>query len=175
MQRLVAIAVVLATVSSAALAQESGKLTEQEKAKIREQVQALKNSKLTEAEVQNKNTKDDAVRQGKSIDQKLENAEKIIDKAVDNYSPRYGTGYAKSAGDAKKQELKEMAEAKKQQIANEAKKKGAAQMASAKKTANDIDQSLEGLKSQVSKDGKFGVTPKGSSIYIRNYGGKSDK
>lgn len=175
MQRLIGIAVLVAALSSAAAAQEPQKLTEQEKAKIREQVQALKDSKLKEAEVQNKYTKEDALRQGQAIDQKLEKADKIIDKAVDNYSSRYGTDYARSAGNAKKQELKERADAEKQRIANEAKKRGATQNDSAKKTTNDIDQAVEGLKSQVSKQGKYGLTPKGSSIYIRNYGGKSSK
>lgn len=161
--------------TSSGLAQEQSQLSEKEKARIRAQVQALKESKLKQGEILNTNTRNDALRQGQNIDQKVEQANKTIDNAVENFSPRWGSDVAGSLGNAKKAQIKEMAAAQKAQIAAEARKKGAVQAEAAKKSADSIDQSVEGLKSQVSKSGKFGLQPKGSSPYIRNYGGKSNK
>ncbi len=148
------------------------KLTEAEKARIKQQVESLKQSKIKEAESANKAVKEQALRDGAVVDQKADQYNKQVDKAVENFSPRFGTGYTVGAGDAKKEEIKEKAKAEKDRIAKEARKKGAAQMDAAKKATSAIDEEVEGLKSQVSKSDKFGLKPKGSGIYVRNYGGK---
>lgn len=176
MYRTLIIIVLLSAIFTApAVAQAPNQLTEKEKARIQDQVQALKNSKLKQGEIINKNTKNDAIRQGQNIDQKVDQANKNIDSAVDNYSSRFGNDFAKTVGNAKKAEIKQMGAAEKEKLANEARAKSARQAESAKKAAESIDESVDGLKSQVSKSGKFGLTPKGSNPYVRNYAGKANK
>jgi hypothetical protein len=152
---------------------QSQQLSDKERARIKEQVDALKNSKLKEAAAANQQVKQDALRKGVAIDQKINQQSEQIDRAAENIGPRFGTDFAKSLGDVRKQELQAKAKAEKEKIANEARKTGATNAGAAKKTVDDIDKSVEGLKSQVSKSGKFGLKPKGSNVYVRNYGGKN--
>ncbi len=158
---------------SPALAEDSSsQLSDKEKERIKAQAQALKKSKLSESESFKKNIKQDALRQAEAIDQKVNQQSKFVDKAVENFSPRLGPEYANTLGTAKKQQLLDKANIEKEKIATEARKKAATKASIAKKNADNIDKSVEGLKSQVNKSGKFGLKPKGSSLYVRNYSGK---
>jgi hypothetical protein len=44
------------------------------------------------------------------------------------------------------------------------------QAAAAKKSVENITDSVKGLKSQVAKPGQYGLQPQGSNLHIRNYG-----
>lgn len=154
---------------------QSEQLTEKEKARIREQVKSLKDSKVKDAESANKSVKQAALKQGEIVDQKVNQASQQIDKAVENFSPRFGVERTQALGDQRKQELKNLGNSEKEKIAKAARQRGATNASAAKKTADGVDATIDGLKSQVSKDGKYGLKPKGSSLYVRNYGEKSEK
>lgn len=145
-------------------------LTETERARINSQVEALKKSKMDEAANVNQNTKTDALRQGKAVDEKLKQQHQAVDDLTTNNTWLYGKELMHNAGQAKKQELDAQAQAEKDKIAKQAREKAEQQLNAAKKSAQSINQTVEGLKSQVSKDGKFGLQPKESNLHIRTYG-----
>jgi hypothetical protein len=139
-------------------------LTESEKSRIKHQVDALQQSKIQTAEQANKGIKDAAVKQGQSIDQRVK---QVQDQ---NNNTAKGMPWLSGAAAQRNAALSAQAEAEKQKVAVEAKKRAAAQTAAAKKSVENINQSVDGLKSQVSKDGKFGLKPQGSNLNVRNYG-----
>lgn len=165
---------VLFTLISApsAFAENGGKneMSESERAHAKAQVEALQKSKLQAAATAKANNKNAAIRQGQSVDEKVRNAHEIIDKQSASYSWIYGPEAAQRAGTATKQAVNARAAAEKQKIIKDAIKKAAVEDADAKRNVANINKSVEGLKSQVAKRGSYGLQPKGSSIYVRNYG-----
>jgi hypothetical protein len=173
-QEITVLILMLAINLSPALAQaQSQQLSDKDRARIKAQVDALKANKLKEAASANRGLKQDALRQGEAIDQTVNQQSEQIDRAAENIAPRFGPEFANSLGALKKQELQAKARAEKERIAREARSKGATNVGAARKTVGNIDDTVEGLKSQVSKSGEYGLKPKGSSIYVRNYGGKN--
>ena len=145
--------------------------TDAERARVKAQVESLQKRKLQEAAAASQSVKNDALRKGKVVDENSAAVTRAkVDRAADSMSWYYGHDAAHVAGSAKKQELTHQAEAEKQKIAEEAKKRAALHAASSQKSADNINESVEGLKSQVSKDGKFGLQPTGTNLHVRNYG-----
>lgn len=149
---------------------DSRVLTDAERARVKSQIEELSKNKLQEGDVARKNIKEDALRKGEAIDQRLKQDKERVDAAADNYSSRFGPGVVNQAGNVKKRELEQKAAADKAAIAGEAAANAAKRQAAAKKSAEDVKSTVEGLKSQVSKDGKYGLKPQGSNLYVRNYG-----
>jgi hypothetical protein len=145
-------------------------MTEADKAKVRAQVESLKKEKLQAGERSSKATADAAKRQLQDVDQRHKESQEYINRKEKEWGWVVGPDAAKHAASAQSKALSERTEAEKAKIAGEGQKKAAAQQAAAKKNADNINQSVEGLKSQVSKDGKFGLQPEGSSLHVRNYG-----
>ncbi len=145
-------------------------LTDAERAKLKAQVEAAQKTKMQEAERAKADIKRTAIKQGQAVDQQAKQAGDKIDHDVNGLSWVYGSKAASLAGQAKKQQISAEAAAEKQRIAKEALKRAAEKDAQAKKGADSIVETVQGLKSQVGKDGKFGLQPKGSSLNVRNYG-----
>ncbi len=159
----------IASSFSTAVHGQNQQLTDAEKARIKDQIKGLKDSKLKDAENANKNLKEQALRQGKAIDDSVKQQSDQIDKAVENVTPRFGVERTNALGNMKKKELLDKANAEKEKVATGARKKAATTTGAAKKAANGVDESIDGLKSQVTKPGQYGLKPKGSNMYVRNY------
>lgn len=158
---------------SAGIAKESEAskvLTEAEKAKIRAQVEDLKKNKMDDADRANKAVKSDAVRQGQEIDKDVAVKHKQIENLAKNMTWMYGPDAMRHAAEVRKHQVNQQAQAAKDKIKADAQKKAAGQRAAAQRSADSVEQSVEGLKSQVGKDGQFGLQPKGSNLHVRNYG-----
>ncbi len=156
-----------------ALASDNGtnnQLSEAERARVKAQLESLQKSKIQAAESANKVTKDSALRDAHAIDQKLKQQKQSVDKDVEGYSWLYGSDAARLAGQGKKQQLEAQAKAEHDKVKAAALKKAAASAAAAKKSTENLQQSVEGLKSQVGTKGQYGLKPKGSSLYVRQYG-----
>lgn len=145
-------------------------LSEAERARVKAQLESLQKSKIQAAERANKITKDAALRDGQAIDQKLKQQQQNVDKNVEGYSWLYGSEAARHAGQHKKQQLEAQAKDEQDKVKAAALKKAAAATAAAKKSSENLQQSVEGLKSQVGTKGQYGLKPKGSSLYVRQYG-----
>jgi hypothetical protein len=170
---LLGLAVAVAVASPSAFAGDSKAskaLTDAEKARIRAQVESLQKSKIDQAQKAQQDIKNNAIKKGQAVDSKLNQAKEQIDRDADGLSWVYGKNAASLAAKGKKQELKELADSEKAKIAAEAQRKAAAKAVAAKKQVESINDTVEGLKSQVGKDGKFGLQPKGSNLNVRNYG-----
>jgi|AGTN01.1.fsa_nt_gi hypothetical protein len=168
----IAISLVLISllISPASWAGETRVLTDAERARVQSQVDELSKNKLEQGETARKNIKDQALRQGKAIDQKLQQEKDRIDATAENLSGRYGVGLTSQVGNAKKRELDALAAAAKAKVAKDAQADTAKRQATAKKSADDVKTTVDGLKSQVSKGGKYGLKPHGSNLYVRSYG-----
>lgn len=143
-----------------------------ERARLKRQIDSLAASKVQAAKSSNTNVKNQAIRDGKAIDQTVKQQKERVDKAADSLSWYYGRDLATAAGAAKKRQLEEAALAQKQKIAAEAKRRADLQNAAAQKSIQNIEESVTGLKSQVAKKGQYGLQPKGSNLNVRNYGTK---
>lgn len=150
---------------------DSGKtLNEAERARVKSQVDALQRAKLQGAEQSGKAVKEAATRQAQAVDKQHEQARHYVDKTAEQWSYVVGPQAAKSAAEARQRSLAQEAQSQKDKINRAANEKAATQKAAAQKYANNVNQSVEGLKSQVSKGGKYGLQPKGSNLYVRQYG-----
>jgi hypothetical protein len=145
-------------------------LTDTERAKVKGQMQALQSSKLQDAARSGAAIKDSALRQGDVINQDLSKKQQYIDQKREEWSYVIGPNGAKAVADSKKNAVAASAQEQKEKIAKTALEKAAKQQAAAKKSVENIQQSVEGLKSQVAKDGKFGLKPTGDSLHVRQYG-----
>ena len=145
-------------------------LSDAERARVQSQIESLKQSKMERAHAAGEDIRKDAVRQGETIDKDLKQKHDRVDRYSNGMSWMYGPDAARAIGNAKKQQLTQQAAAEKAKIAREAQQKALRRAEAAKKSADNIDESVTGLKSQVSKDGKFGLQPQGSNLHVRNYG-----
>ncbi|HEY9791351.1 MAG TPA: hypothetical protein V6D22_13190 [Candidatus Obscuribacterales bacterium] len=156
--------------SVASAADSDSKMTDAEKARTKAQIDSLKKQKLQAGQKQAQQTADTAKRDVDEVERRRQNLHAEIDQKRKMYDWKVGTERSKAAAAVHKKEVDEAANAEKAKIIEHARKKASAQHAAAKKNADNINESAEGLKSQVSKDGKFGLQPKGSSLHVRNYG-----
>jgi hypothetical protein len=172
MRKYIALALLLSTTVCAAMADDKPVLSPAEKARLKAQVEALQKSKSDAAATANKAIKDAALGQGATIDEKTKKLKDRVDKDAESYSWYYGKDAATAAGATKKQHLQQEAQTEKDRIAAEARRRAAAQNAGAQKSIKNINDSVDGLKSQVAKKGQYGLQPQGSSLTVRNYGKK---
>jgi len=145
-------------------------LSDSERSRVQAQIDELAKNKLKQGEVARKNIKEQALHQGKLIDQRLQQDKHRIDTAVEDLSGRYGSDVVNQIGNAKKRELEARANAQKSKVAADARADAARRQSSAKKSAEGVGQTVDGLKSQVSKKGKYGLKPHASNLYVRTYG-----
>jgi hypothetical protein len=152
-------------------AQNAGNgVTEAQRAKVRAQVQSLQMQKMQTVDGANSAVRNDALRQGKAIDDRVRRQQAEIDAAAENYATRFGPEGARRGAEVLKNRVTTQGQSEKVNIANEARRKAAMQRAAANKTSQGVQQSVDGLKSQLSGPGEYGLKPKGSNLYIRNYG-----
>lgn len=151
------------------LADEKKVLTDAERARVQSQIDQLSKSKLEQGDAATKNIKEQALRQGSAIDQRLQQEKDRVDATAENLSG-YGVGRVNAVGALKKRELEVRAAAAKAKIARDARADAVKRQESAKKSAEDVKTTVDGLKSQVSKDGKYGLKPHESNLFVRTYG-----
>lgn len=170
MKTWIALTLTLITSGAAAFAEGNSDVTPEQKARIKAQMESLQKSKANAAASDNKAVKEQALRQGAAINKKAEQAKDRVNNAVDSMSWYYGHGASSAVGAAKKQQIDAEAAAQKAKIAAEAKARAAARNAAAAKSAQNIRDSVDGLKSQVSKNGQYGLKVEGTNLHVRNYG-----
>jgi hypothetical protein len=141
-----------------------------DKLRLQNQAEALKNAKLKDGEAKAKQVKLEAERQKEAVDKRLQQVHKDIVHHEVTQSFIIGSDVAHHGSLMRKHQANEEAKAKKEQIDADARAKANAHRAAAEKKAAIIDQSVDGLKSQVGTDGKFGLQKKGTSLHVRNYG-----
>jgi hypothetical protein len=141
-------------------------LSDAERAKIKAQVEALKQTKNKQAQDASNALRGKALKEGQQIDQTLNQHQQRIDNTVKHLP------WLSGEGQERKDAYKAEAERLKQKTAADAKKRAASQAAAAAKSAQNVQDSIEGLKSQVGAKGNYGLQPKGSSLYVRQYGSK---
>jgi hypothetical protein len=145
-------------------------VTDAQREKVRAQVKSLQTQKMQDVESANKSVKSDAMRKGKTVDDRIKGQHAEIDAAADNYLTRMGPEGVRRAAEVRKERVSRQGQDEKSDIANEARRKAAGQRAAASKASQGVQESVEGLKSQLSAPGEYGLKPKGSSLYVRNYG-----
>jgi hypothetical protein len=145
-------------------------VTDTDQARVKRQVESLQNSKIQAGQQANKLTTDAAKRKQAEIDKQHESDRAYVRKKTEEWGYVIGPDAAKHVGAARERELAAQAAAEKQKIAKHAEEKAARQQAAARKQAEGVKASVEGLKSQVSKDGKYGLKQKNSNLYVRHYG-----
>jgi hypothetical protein len=141
-------------------------LSDAERAKIKAQVEGLKQTKIKQSDDATNALRNKALKEGQEIDKTLNQHQQRIDKTVEHLPWLVGEGQDR------KNAYKNEADRLKQKTAADAKKRAAAHAAAASKSAQNVQDSIEGLKSQVGADGKYGLKPKGSNLYVRQYGDK---
>jgi hypothetical protein len=145
-------------------------LTSAEKARIEQQAKSLERSHIRAGQQAAKSTASEAQKKMQAVDKQHQADRDYVRKKTDEWSYVIGPDAAKQAGAASEKALDEQSAAEKNKIAKQAARKEEMQKAVAAKRAAGVNASVEGLKSQVSKDGKFGLQPKGSNLHVRQYG-----
>lgn len=168
------VAIILVLISffvcPASWAEDTRVLTDAERARVKAQMDGLSKSKLEQGEIARKNIKEQALNQGKAVDERLQQEKERIDRTAENLSGRYGLGRTTAVGAVRKRELELRAAGAKAKVAKDAWAEAAKRQAVAKKSADDVKTTVDGLRSQVNKGGKYGLKPHQSNLYVRSYG-----
>ena len=170
---ILSIAALIAFQQAAYCGDRSKVLSEAEKAKIKAQVEALQKANLKAGEASEKAINQRAAQQTQAIGQEHAAKNAQIDKKVQEWSWVVGPDAAKVGGDARKKAITEQMRAEQAKVLRDAQDAAAGKQTAAKQKAAGVTQTVKGLKSQVSADGKYGLQPKGSSLYVRQYGTNS--
>jgi hypothetical protein len=159
--------------SNASKASDAGNLTKANtnkantasNARLQDQARALQNTKLQDAHRSVAASNQAALKRTGEIDRRLAHQHRQLHHQVDGMWDA-----AIRDGHQQKQQLSQRAEAQKQRIMQQHQQDTAQRMAAAKKAADSVNQSAVGLKSQTSRDGRFGLKPQTSNLHVRHYG-----
>ncbi|HEY9712413.1 MAG TPA: hypothetical protein V6C72_03025, partial [Chroococcales cyanobacterium] len=138
--------------------------------KMKEQAANLHRNRWQDAEHRKRAVHAEAQRKKAVIDEELKEKHADVDAFADRHAFFVGPEAAHHFATGHKQGLTLEAEAAKHKIEEKSLKRQAAHAESAHQTSRKINESVEGLHSQVGKDGQFGVRPQSSNLHVRHYG-----
>jgi hypothetical protein len=139
-------------------------------ARVQAQVESLQKSKFEHAHHVGAAAKKDAERKSQVVDAKLKQQHRELKHVEDNMSGVFGHEVVNDGAHARRQELNAHAQKEKDALHKHAAVQADRARSEAARSAAHVQQSADNLKTQVGKDGKFGLRPEGSNLHVRHYG-----